>query len=81
METKKRPGSERVKPDIGRYLAIERARQGAFSSHPKGKALPTLRFVKALDRGFNPALRPFPSAAFGNALSRLSLVVGLGPHR
>lgn len=54
METKKRPGSERVQPDSSGYLAIERACQGAFSSHPKDKALPALRVVEALDRGHAP---------------------------
>ena len=54
METKKRHGSERVKPDSGNYLAIERACQGAFWSHPKGKALPALRIVEAFDRGSAP---------------------------
>lgn len=39
METKKRHASERVKPDSGRYLAIERVCQGAFSSHPASTAL------------------------------------------
>src|ERR1044072_8501348 len=48
--TKKRSGSERRQPDIGHYLAIERACQGVPSSHPKGKALPALRFVEMLDR-------------------------------
>ena len=65
METKKRIGSERVQPDSGHYLAIERARQGAFSSHPKGMVLPALRFVEALDRAFRPALHASPSAASG----------------
>ena len=55
METKKRPGSERVKPDSVPYLAIERARQGPSSSHPKG-ALPALRVVEALDRAACPLL-------------------------
>jgi hypothetical protein len=54
METKKCPGSERVQPDSLHYLAIERARQGAFSSHPKGKPLPALRVVEVLDRGDSP---------------------------
>jgi hypothetical protein len=54
METKKHPGSERAKPDRSPYLASERARQGAFSSHPKGKTLPALRVVEALDRGLAP---------------------------
>jgi hypothetical protein len=54
METKKCPGSERVQPDSRRYLAIEGARQGAFSSHPKGMDLPALRVVEALDRGWAP---------------------------
>ena len=55
METKKRSESERVQPDRKPYPAIERACQGAFSSHPKGKALPALRFVEALGRGAAPA--------------------------
>jgi len=54
METKMRPGSKGVQPDSGYYLAIERACQGAFSSHPKGKALTALRVVEALDRGHAP---------------------------
>ena len=54
METKMRFGSERVRPDRRSYLANERVRQGAFSSHPKGKALLALRFVEALDRGHAP---------------------------
>ncbi|HYC95926.1 MAG TPA: hypothetical protein VEB39_09550 [Sphingomicrobium sp.] len=33
------------------YLAIERPRQGASSSHPKGMTLQALRVVDALDRG------------------------------
>ena len=79
METKKRPGSERVQPDSRGYLAIERARQGASSSHPKGMALLMLRFVEAIDRAFRPALPTSPSAASAGAMSRLSLVVGLDP--
>lgn len=54
-------------PDSGGYLAIERAYQGAPSAHPKGMALPALRFVEALDRGFNPALRTSPCAASGRS--------------
>ena len=54
METKMRFGSERVQPDSKGYLAIERSCQNAFSSHPKGMALPALRFVEALDRGKPP---------------------------
>ena len=46
MVTKRRFGSERVQPDSRGYLAIERACQDAFSSHPKGMALPALRFVE-----------------------------------
>jgi hypothetical protein len=67
MVTKKRLGSERVKPDSRGYLAIERACQGVFSSHPEGMALPGLRFVEALDRGFSPALHTSPSAASGRS--------------
>jgi hypothetical protein len=67
MEKKKRLGSERVQPDSGHYLAIERARQGTSPSHPKGMALPVLRFVEALDRAFRPALHTSPSAAFGRS--------------
>ena len=74
MVTKKRLGIERVQPDSGHYLAIERARHGAFSSHPKGMALPALRFVEALDRAFWPALHPFPSAASGR--SHVTALVG-----
>ena len=55
MVTKKRTGSKRVKPDSIHYLAIERACQCASSSHPKGMALPALRFVEALDRSAAPA--------------------------
>ena len=65
MVTKKRSGSERVQPGSFAYLAIERARQNAFSSHPEGMALPVLRFVEALDRAFRPALPTSPSAASG----------------
>jgi len=36
------------------YLANERACQGAFSSHPKGKALPAPCVVEALDRALGP---------------------------
>jgi hypothetical protein len=66
METKERSGSERVQPGSSGYLAIERARQDAFSSRPKGMALPALRFVEALDRALGPALHTSPSAASGN---------------
>lgn len=65
MESKKRSGSEGVQPGSRSYLAIERARQSAFSAHPKGMALPVLRFVEALDRAFRPALPTSPSAASG----------------
>lgn len=67
MVTKKRDGSERVKPDSRRYLAIERARKCAFSSHPKGMALPVLRGVDALDRAYWPALHTSPGAATGRS--------------
>ena len=67
MVTKSRSGSERVKPGSGGYLAIERARQGGFASHPKGMALPALRFVEALDRAFRPALHTPPGAASGRS--------------
>jgi len=67
METKERPGSERAQLDSGHYLANEQARQGAPSSHPEGMALPGLRFVEALDRGFSPALHTSPSAASGRS--------------
>src|SRR3954453_12451523 len=63
MVTKKRSGSERVQSGSRGYLAIERARQDAFSSHPKGMALPGLRFAEALDRALRPALPTSPSAA------------------
>ena len=76
MVTKKRSGSERVQPDRTPYLAIERACQGAFSSHPKGMALPGLRFVEALDRGFSPALHTSPSAAPGR--SHVTALAGTG---
>ena len=67
MVTKKRFGSERVQPYTKCYLAIERTRQGAFSSHPKGMALPALRFVEALERAPPPALRASPPAASGRS--------------
>ena len=67
METEKRPGSKRVQAGSRGYLPIERARQDAFSSHPKGMALPGLRFVEALDRAFRPALHTSPSAASGRS--------------
>ena len=67
METKKRAGSERVQAGSRAYLPIERARQDAFSSHPKGMALPALRVVEALDRAFRPALHTSPSAASGRS--------------
>ena len=76
MATKKRPESERVQPDSCRYPAIERVYQGASSSHQKGKALPALRFVEALDRGFGPALPTSPSPAFGR--SDVTALVGSG---
>ena len=59
MGTNKRPGSERAQPDSGHYLANERACQGACSSHPKGKALPALCVVKALDRASGPLIALF----------------------
>ncbi len=77
MATKKRPGSERGQLGSQAYLAIERARQGAFASHPKGMVLPALRFVEALDRGASPAIRTSPPAASCKTMSRLSLVGGL----
>ena len=67
MVTKSRSGSERVQPDSGHYLAIERPRQDGFSSHPKGMPLPALRFVEALDRAFRPVLPTSPSAASGRS--------------
>ena len=76
METKKRPGSERVQPDSEGYLAIERACQDAFSSHPSGMALPGQRFVEALDRALRPALPTSPSAASGG--SHVTALVGSG---
>jgi hypothetical protein len=54
MVTKKRNGSERAKPGRKPYLAIERACQCVFSSHPKGMTVPALRFVEALNRGAAP---------------------------
>jgi len=63
MVTKKRLGSERVQAGSRDYLPSERAWQGVFSSHPKGMALPALRFVEALDRRFYAALRASPRAA------------------
>lgn len=74
MVTKRRFGSERVQPDSSSYLAIERARQDAFSSHPKGMALLALRFVEVLDRAFRPALHISPSAASGR--SHVTALVG-----
>ncbi len=79
MVMEKRLGSERVQPDSGYYLAIKRAFQGVFPSHPEGMALPALRFVEALDRGFSPARRTTPSAASGRRHVAASLVVGLDP--
>ena len=76
MVTKKRFGSERVQPGSFGYLAIERARQDAFSSHPEGMALPVQRFVEALDRAFGPALPTSPSAAAGR--SHVTALVGHG---
>ena len=73
MVTKKRLGSERVRAGSRGYLPIKRARQGAFSSHPKGMALPALRFVEALDRAFRPALHTSPSAASGRSHVTASL--------
>ena len=51
MVTKKRAGREGVQPDIGQYLAIERPRQHAFSSHPQGMIFQAPCVVEALDRG------------------------------
>jgi len=79
MVTKKRSGSERVQPDSRHYLAIAGARQDAFSSHPKGMALPVLRFVKALDRAFRPALHTSPSAASGRCHVTALAGTGFGP--
>jgi hypothetical protein len=79
METKRRQGSERVMPDRGSYLASERACQGAFLAHPKGMALPGLRFVKAFDRGFSPALHTSPSAASGRSHVVALAGSGFGP--
>ena len=76
MVTKKRNGSERVKPGRKSYPAIERACQCAFSSHPKGMALSALRFVEALDRGLSPALLASPSAASGR--SHVTALAGSG---
>ncbi|MFL6738736.1 MAG: hypothetical protein ACJ8FJ_06055, partial [Sphingomicrobium sp.] len=50
-----------MQPDSGYYLAIERARQGASSPHPKGMALPAHRYVEALDRGLLPRPSLFAS--------------------
>ena len=60
MESKRRLGSERVQPDGGHYLAVERACQGAFSTHPKGMALLAHRIVEPLDRSYRSALRDPP---------------------
>jgi hypothetical protein len=54
MEMKERIGNERLKPDSWRYLANERALQGALSSHPQGNSLPAPCVVKKLDRGSTP---------------------------
>ena len=67
MVTKSSFGTERVQPGSKGYLASERARQNDFSSHPKGMALPVLRFVEALDRAFRPALHTSPSATSGRS--------------
>ena len=79
MVTKKRSGSERVQPDSGYYLAIERARQGAFASHPKGMALPLLRFVEALERATSPLVTLRLAQHPAGSMSRLSLAGGPDP--
>lgn len=63
----KRSGSEQMQPDRRRYLAIERARHDALSSHPKGRALPAQRSVEAPDRALRPSLHTSPSAALGRS--------------
>ena len=70
MEMQDCPGSKRVQPDKGSYLAIERAYHDSLASHPEGKAVPALRVVEGIDRGFYPALHPSPSTASATALSR-----------
>ena len=79
METKERLGSERMQPDSDHYLAIEPSCQGDFSSHPKGMALPALRLVEALDRGFSPALPTSPTAASGKSHVTARAGGGTGP--
>ena len=76
MVTKSRFGSERVRPGSKGYLAIERARQSGFASHPKGMALPVLGFVEALDRAFRPALHTSSSPASGRR--HVTALVGAG---
>lgn len=76
MMTNKRSGSERVQPDSRHYLAIERACQGAYSSHPEGMALAGLRFVEPLERAFRPVLRATPPAASGR--SHVTALAGSG---
>ena len=78
METKKRSGSEGVQQGSTGYLAIERARQGAFSFHPMGMALPALRLVEALDRAARPVLYTSPSAASG--MSHVAALAGSRPE-
>jgi len=80
MAMKKRAGSERGKRNSGDYFAIERRRQGAFASHPKGIALPALHYVKALHRGpAGPLFALFLVQHPAGAMSRLSLVSDRGP--
>ena len=76
MVTKSRSGSEQVQPGSFAYLAIERARQRGFASHPKGMALPVLGFVEALDRAFRPALHTSSSPASGR--SHVTALAGMG---
>jgi len=79
MVTKKRSGSERVKRNSGAYFAIERARKGAFASHPKGMVLPAHRCVEALDRRTATLFALLLALHPAGSMSRFSLVPGRGP--
>ena len=65
MVTKNCSGSEQGQPDSYSYLATERTRQSVFSPHPKGKALPMLSIVEALDGRIHSTLRTPPNQACG----------------
>ena len=72
MLAKRCSGSERVTPGSLDYLAIERACQGAFASHPEGMAL--LSLVLGLDP------QPFvaDSARFAATVRRIEGRLSLG---